>query len=151
MSAYPPSCFGGWAKARFGGPSSVLPAHRLVDRPLGIMDDGQQLRLCQHLAGNLLVEQAVKSEKLADRLLRECGLPKLTLEHSSVASQRHIVTYRRFSSPKDYGELSRQVSGKAMARSRVVRTVLVGTQPGSIAASARLWSQLRRRSAVHLA
>ena len=69
MSAYPPSRFGSWAKARFGGPSSVLPAFRLVDRSFEIMDDGRQLGLCQHLAGNLLVEQAVKSEKLAGSTL----------------------------------------------------------------------------------
>ena len=71
MSAYPPSRFGGWAKARRGGPSSFLPALRLADRPFGIMDDGRQLRLCQHLAGNLLVEQAVKSEKLAGSTLTQ--------------------------------------------------------------------------------
>ena len=59
MSAYPPSRFGGWAKARFGGPSSFLPDLRLPDRPFGIMDDGRQLRLCQHLTGNLLVEHAL--------------------------------------------------------------------------------------------
>ena len=51
MSAYPPSRFGGWAKARRGGPSSVLPALRLVDRPLGIMDDSRELRLCPLLNG----------------------------------------------------------------------------------------------------
>ena len=59
MSAYPPSRL------------ETLPVRRLVDRPLGIMDDGWQLRLCQHLAGNLLVEQAVKSEKLAGSTLAQ--------------------------------------------------------------------------------
>ncbi len=69
MSAYPPSRFGVWAKARFGGPSSFLPALRLSDRPFGIMDDGRQLRLCQHLTGNLLVEQTAKSETFAGSTL----------------------------------------------------------------------------------
>ena len=59
MSAYPPSRFGGWAKARFGGPSSFLPDLRLTDRPSGIMDDGHKLRLCQHLAENLIAEHAM--------------------------------------------------------------------------------------------
>ena len=47
VSVYPPSRFGGWAKARFGGPSSVLPAPGLADRSLGAMYDSWQLRLAR--------------------------------------------------------------------------------------------------------
>ena len=37
----------GWAKARFGGPSSVLPDRRLVDRPLEIMTTNSRDIHCQ--------------------------------------------------------------------------------------------------------